>query len=97
LLLADSFKARNFTLQLLLVAPLKVRYLHIKVAVAALWKHSTYTLQLLLAASLKARNFTLWLLLVVALIARYLHTTLDVGYRFERVVLTHYNSCWWLL
>jgi len=36
------------------MAPLKARYLEIKVAVGALWKQGTYTLKLLLGAPLQA-------------------------------------------
>jgi len=69
------WKDVTYTLQLLLVAPSKSRYLRTEVAVWVpfdsielaycsccwwpLWKQGTYTLQLLLGASLKARNFTL--------------------------------------
>jgi len=62
----------------------------------ALWKQTTYTLQLILGAPLKAEYSHMQLLLGPVWKQVTLHTTVDVGIPFEsrRGLLIRYRCCW---
>jgi len=66
-------------------APLKGRYLHIKVAVGSLWKHSTCILKLLLMATLKARYLHIKVAVGGLLKTEYLHITVSLRGPFNEV------------
>jgi len=66
-----SLKARNFTLQLLLGAPVKGRYLHNAIAVGGPVKARCLHIAVAVGTSLKARHFTLQL--------QYVHISVALG------------------
>ena len=70
------WKQGTCTLQLLLVAPLTERKLHIEIAVGPLWKQDTMHITIAVGAPVKARC---------------LHMTITVGGPFESRVLTQYS------
>jgi len=79
--LGSLWKYITCTLQLLLVAALQARYLHIKVATGA---------------PLKAGHLHISMLLVAPMKARYSHIKVAVGGPCINKVglLKHYNCCW---
>jgi len=85
------------TLQFLLVAPLKARYLHIAIVVGARLKQGTYTLRLLLGASLKVEYLHINFFqgpLQRSFKAEYLHNYVVLGGPFESRLLLNCSCCW---
>ena len=91
------WKEGTYTLQLLLVGPLKARHLHIKVAVWVPFESTVaYShIKLLFGTLLKAKYLRITIAVGGHLKARYLHITLAVGVPFESRVLSC-CSCWLL-
>ena len=91
------WKHSTYTLQLLLALSWKVRNFTLYLLLGALWKHSTNTLQLLLEAPLKASYYHITIVVGSLFEREELYITVAVWAPFESKVLTHYNCCLGLL